>query len=59
MIFTIVVLAGLRVLTPPRVITCWAVKKAVAQYGVPAVESWTRANGVPDKEIEKAKQCLK
>lgn len=59
MIVTIVVLAGLQVLSPPRVIPCWAVKKAVAQYGVAAVESWARAKGISDNEIEQAKRCLR
>jgi hypothetical protein len=34
------------------------VRKAVAQYGEAAVESWARSRGVPDKEIEKARRCL-
>ena len=40
-------------------IPCWAVRKAVAQYGEAAVESWARAKGISDKEIERARQCLK
>jgi hypothetical protein len=35
------------------------VKKAVAQYGEAAVVSWARAKGISEKEIEKARQCLK
>jgi hypothetical protein len=47
-------------LSPPaQAVPCWVVKKAVAQYCEPAVESWARAKGISDKEIEKAKQCLK
>ena len=42
-----------------HVIPCWAVRKAVAQYGEAAVESWARAKGISDKEIERARQCLK
>jgi hypothetical protein len=38
---------------------CWVVKRAVAQYGETAVESWARAKGVSDQEIEKAKRCLR
>jgi hypothetical protein len=38
---------------------CWMVHRAVAQYGAPAVESWARAKGIPEKEIQKARQCLK
>jgi hypothetical protein len=44
---------------PGQAIPCWAVKKAVAQYGEAAVESWARAKGISDKEIERAKQCLR
>jgi len=40
-------------------IPCWAVRKAVAQYGEAAVESWARAKGISEKEIERARQCLK
>jgi hypothetical protein len=39
--------------------TCWAVKKAVAQYGESAVEAWARSKGISEKEIEKAKRCLR
>jgi hypothetical protein len=35
------------------------VRKAVAQYGEAAVESWARSKGVSEKEIEKARRCLK
>jgi len=59
MIAVIIVLAGLQLLPPPRVIPCWAVRKAVAQYGVAAVETWARVKGVSDKEIEQAKRCLR
>jgi hypothetical protein len=38
---------------------CWMVRRAVAQYGASAVESWARAKGVSEKEIQKARQCLK
>ncbi len=59
MIAVIIMFAGLQVLPPPRAIPCWAVRKAVAQYGVAVVESWARANGISDKEIEQAKRCLR
>jgi hypothetical protein len=39
--------------------SCRAVKRAVAKYGEAAVEAWARANGISDREIEKAKQCLR
>jgi hypothetical protein len=35
------------------------VRKAVAQYGEAAVEAWARHRGLSDKEIEKARLCLK
>lgn len=44
---------------PAQAFPCWAVKKAVAEYGEAAVESWARSKGISDKEIEKAKRCLK
>jgi hypothetical protein len=44
---------------PAYAIPCWAVRKAVAQYGETAVEAWARARGIPDKEIEKARRCLR
>jgi hypothetical protein len=44
---------------PAQAFPCWAVKKAVAQYGEAAVESWARARGISDKEIEKARRCLR
>jgi hypothetical protein len=59
MIFAFIVLAGLQMSPSPHSAPCWAVKKAVSQYGATAVESWARANGISNKEIEKAKRCLK
>jgi hypothetical protein len=44
---------------PAHPVPCWMVKKAVVQYGEAAVESWARAKGFSDKEIEKAKRCLR
>jgi hypothetical protein len=44
---------------PANAFPCWAVKKAVAQYGEAAVEAWARAKGISDKEIEKARRCFK
>jgi hypothetical protein len=38
---------------------CWIVKRAVAQYGEAAVESWARAKGISEKEIEKERRCLR
>jgi hypothetical protein len=56
----IVMVVGVLLLSwPAHAIPCWVVKKAVAQYGEAAVESWARAKGISDKEIEQAKRCLK
>ena len=59
MIRSIVLVATLVFSFPAHSIPCWVVKKAVAQYGEAAVESWARAKGVSDKEIERARRCLK
>jgi hypothetical protein len=59
MIRFVLLIATSLVSPPAQAVPCWAVKKAVAQYGVTVVESWARARGVSDKEIEKAKLCLK
>jgi hypothetical protein len=37
---------------------CWMVRQAVAQYGATAVESWAKARGVSEKDIEKARRCF-
>ena len=55
----IAVIAALLFAGPARAVPCAVVKKAVAQYGEAAVESWARAKGMPEKEIEKARRCLK
>ena len=59
MIRVIVLMAVILPAIPAHAIPCWVVKKAVAQYGEAAVESWARAKGVSDKEIERARRCLK
>ena len=59
MIRLVLLVTAALVLSPAQAVPCWVVKKAVAQYGEAAVESWARARGISDKEIEKAKQCLK
>lgn len=38
---------------------CWMIKQAVAQYGEAAVESWARSKGMTEREIDKARKCLK
>ena len=55
----IAVVMTLLISCPAHAVPCAVVKKAVAQYGVAAVESWARAKGISEKEIEKARRCLK
>lgn len=59
MIRVSVVVVALLCPVPAHAIPCWAVKKAVAQYGEAVVESWARAKGISEKEIEKARRCLR
>jgi hypothetical protein len=59
MIRVIVVVAVLLPSFPAHAIPCWAVRKAVAQYGEAAVEAWARSKGVSEKDIEKARRCLR
>jgi hypothetical protein len=55
----IAVVTALLFSCPAHAVPCSVVKKAVAQYGEAAVVSWARAKGISEKEIEKARQCLK
>jgi hypothetical protein len=59
MIRVAVVVLALVASVPAHAVPCWMVRRAVAQYGEAAVEAWARAKGIPDKEIEKARRCLK
>jgi hypothetical protein len=59
MIRAVVILAAFLVSFPAQAVPCWVIREAVAQYGEAAVESWARAKGIPDREIEKARRCLK
>jgi hypothetical protein len=59
MIHLILLLAGLGASSPADTISCRVVKRAVAQYGEAAAEAWARARGFSDKDIERAKRCLK
>jgi hypothetical protein len=59
MIRIFLIVAALLASCPAQAIPCWVVKKAVAQYGETVVESWARAKGISDKEIEKARRCLR
>jgi hypothetical protein len=55
----IMLVASLIAWHAPETVSCQVVKKAVALYGEAAVESWARSKGVSDKEIEKARRCLR
>ena len=59
MILIVVTVVALLASSPAHAIPCWVVKNAVAQYGEAFVEVWARAKGISDKEIEKARRCLK
>jgi hypothetical protein len=59
MIRACVVVAALLVSYPADAVPCWVVRKAVTQYGEAAVECWARSKGFSEKEIEKARRCLK
>jgi hypothetical protein len=59
MIRAMVVFAALLWSVPAHAVPCWVVRKAVAQYGEAAAESWARAKGISEKEIEKARRCLR
>jgi hypothetical protein len=59
MIRACLLVASLLFSGPAHAIPCWVVRKAVAQYGEAAVETWARSGGISDKEIEKARRCLK
>ena len=45
--------------SPADAVSCWVVKRAVAQYGEAAAEAFARAKGFSPKDIERAKRCLK
>jgi hypothetical protein len=59
MIRTCVVVAALLASYPASAVPCWMARKAVSQYGEAAVESWARSKGFSEREIEKARRCLK
>jgi hypothetical protein len=42
MTLAFVLVMTLQISSPAHAIPCWMVKKAVAQYGEAAVESWAR-----------------
>ena len=59
MIRMFLIVAVLLVSNPAQAVPCWVVKKTVAQYGEAAVEAWARSRGISDKDIEKARRCLR
>ena len=59
MTLVILLLTYLLILSPADAVPCWVVKRAVAQYGEAAAESWARAKGFSSKDIERARRCLK
>jgi hypothetical protein len=59
MIRACMLVAALLISYPANAIPCWIVKKAVAKYGEAAVESWARSKGISERDIEKARRCLK
>ena len=59
MILFALLLAGLLASSPADAVSCWVVKRAVAQYGEAAAEAWARAKGFSFKDIERARRCLK
>jgi hypothetical protein len=58
MIAITLLLVGLLTSSPTDAVPCWVVKRAVAQYGEPAVEAWARARGF-SKDVERARRCLR
>jgi hypothetical protein len=44
---------------PAQAIPCWIVRKAVADYGEAAVESWARGKGYSEKQIAEHRKCLR
>jgi hypothetical protein len=58
MIRACLVAAALLWSVPAHAFPCWMVRQAVAQYGAATVESWAKARGVSEKDIEKARRCF-
>lgn len=55
-----IVLAASLILSPTQeAASCRLVKAAVAIYGEAAIEAWARSKGVSEKEIERARRCLR
>ena len=45
-------------LSPAHAISCWMVRKAIAQYGAAAVEAWARPRGLLDPDSEAMLQVI-
>jgi hypothetical protein len=58
MIRALVLAVTLLALFPAHAAPCWAVRKAISQYGEAGVESGARSKSISEKEIEKARHCL-
>lgn len=43
----------------PSTAICWAVRKAIQNYGESALIDWARARGISEAEINSARRCLK
>jgi hypothetical protein len=59
MIRLLILIAALLLPVPAQAFPCWVIRKAVAQYGEAALESWARARGISEREIENARRCLR
>jgi hypothetical protein len=60
MIRIFIVLAASLISSPTQeAASCRLVKTAIAIYGEAAVEAWARSKGISEKEIERARRCLR
>jgi hypothetical protein len=59
MIHVVWLVAALTASSPADAIPCWVVRRAVAQYGEGPAEAWARAKGFSNKDIERARRCLR
>lgn len=57
-IFGIVKAFAEEVPKPPARAVCWAIRRAVQNYGEAEVTAWARARGVSEREIESGRRCL-
>ena len=59
MIYIVWLVIGLLASSPADVIPCPVIKRAVAQYGEASAEAWARSKGFSNKDVERARRCLK